>query len=196
MTEELSFAELIRRVRAGDGTAAAALVQCYGPAIRRSVRLRLDPRLRRYCDSVDVCQGVLCSFFVRAASGQYELETPEQLLKLLVSMARHKLAKVRRHQHAARRDDRRVLPGDAGERQLAAAGPTPSREVAAKELLEQVHRQLSPGERRLVELRNQGRDWAAIAAEVGGSPEALRKQLARAVERVSAHLGVDDLSLA
>src|SRR5207253_5181912 len=78
------FRDLIRRVRAGDEAAAAELVQHYEPYIRRAVRVRLvDPRLKRLVDSVDVCQSVLASFFVRAALGQYDLETPEQLLKLL-----------------------------------------------------------------------------------------------------------------
>jgi RNA polymerase sigma-70 factor (ECF subfamily) len=192
MAEDISFHELIRRVRAGDQAAAMQLVQHYEPAIRRSVRLRLDPRLRRVCDSMDLCQAVLGSFFVRAASGQYELDTPEQLLKLLATMARHKVGKVRRDQQAARRDERRVEAGDVGDRNVAATGASPSRQVAAKELLEEAHRRLTPAERRLVELRNQGRDWAAIAAEVGGNPEALRKKLARGLARVAEELGLDE----
>ena len=40
---------------------------------------------------MDICQSVLGSFFVRAATGQYKLETPEHLLKLLTTMARNKL---------------------------------------------------------------------------------------------------------
>src|SRR5262249_52387023 len=152
MSEETSFAELMRRVRGGDEAAATELVQRYEPAIRRSVRLRLDPRLRRHCDSLDICQAVLASFFVRAASGQYELETPEQLLKLLATMARNKLSKARRDQQAACRDDRRVEAGDVEERKVPAADASPSRQAAAKELLQEVFRRLSPEERQLVEL--------------------------------------------
>src|ERR1051326_5709961 len=105
MPAESSFTDLIRCVREGDADAAAELVRQYEPAIRRSLRLRLDPRLRRTCDSMDLCPAVLCSFFVRAASGQYELDSPEQLLKLLATMARHKLSKARRDQQRAKRDE-------------------------------------------------------------------------------------------
>ena len=35
-----------------------------------------------------------------------------------------------------------------------------------------------------------GLDWAAIAAAQGGSAEALRKKLARALDRVAAELGL------
>jgi RNA polymerase sigma-70 factor (ECF subfamily) len=187
-----SFAELIGRVRSGDEAAAQTLVRNYEPAIRRAVRLRLDPRLQRIYDSMDICQAVLASFFVRAASGQYELDTPEQLLKLLATMARHKVGHARRDQRAARRDMRREVSGDAEEHQVRSPGGTPSRLLAARELLELTYSRLTEDERRIVELRQQGQDWAAIAAALGGSADALRKKLTRALARVSAELGLDD----
>jgi RNA polymerase sigma-70 factor (ECF subfamily) len=94
-------------VRAGD--ADAAVVRRYEPEIRRAVRLRLtDPSLRRVLDSMDVCQSVLASFFVRAAAGQFDLEEPSQLLRLLVVMARNKLRDQVSYHRAARRDQRRL----------------------------------------------------------------------------------------
>ena len=73
MSEESAFRDLIRRVRAGDEDAAKEIVRIYEPAIRREARVRLvDPRLRRLFDSMDICQSVFASFFVRAAMGQYE----------------------------------------------------------------------------------------------------------------------------
>jgi RNA polymerase sigma-70 factor (ECF subfamily) len=135
---------------------------------------------------------VLASFFVRAASGQYELERPEQLLKLLAAMARKKLAFQARKERAQRRDNRRVAAAGPDEDVFVAGGASPSRHAAARELLQEVQRRLSPDERQLAELRGQGLEWAAIAAQVGGSPEALRKKLARAVDRAARALGLDD----
>src|SRR5262249_30264622 len=156
-------------VRAGDQDAATVLVRRYEPAIRRAVRIRLaDARLGTLLDSMDICQSVMASFFIRAASGQYELQNPGQLLKLLTAMARNKLASQARRQHAQRRDSRRVTSGGEDEGRFVATGASPSMEVAARDLLQEVHRRLSPDERRLLELRNQGSDWAAIAAELGG----------------------------
>ena len=75
--EDISFAEFIRRIRAGDEQAAMDLVVRYEPAIRRAVRVRLrDPRLRRLVESVDICQSVFASFFVRTSLGQYDLDSP------------------------------------------------------------------------------------------------------------------------
>jgi RNA polymerase sigma-70 factor (ECF subfamily) len=190
MSEPQTFAELLRAVRAGDQRAAAELVRRYEPAIRRVVRLRLgDARLRRVVDSQDICQAVLGSFFVRAALGQYDLSSPEQLLKLLLTMARNKLAKQVQQQRAARRDHRRLAADDTVAAGLPAAAASPSKQFEAKELLEEVRRRLTPEEWQLAEQRNQGYGWAEIAARVGGNPDALRIKLARAVKRVTGELG-------
>ena len=183
---EEAFHELIERVRQGDGAAAAELVRRYEPAIRRAVRFRLtDPRLRRTCDSMDVCQSVLASFFVRAASGQYDLETPEQLRNLLIAMARNKLGMQFRREHSQKRDNRLVVNAAPEEQDVAAAGSSPSRQVEARELLHEVHKRLNDEERQLVELRQQGLKWSEIAEQVQGSAEALRKKVERALDRIA-----------
>lgn len=193
MSETESFQSLIERVRAGDAQGAEELVRRYEPMVRRAARVRLaDPRLGRVLDSMDICQSVMASFFVRAALGQYELNTPDQLLRLLATMARNKLANQAHGQRAARRDVRRVDAGafEAGE--FVGRDATPSRHVAARELLDKARECLTPEEQRLLELRQDGREWADIAAELGGTPEALRKKLARAVERAAQRIGLDD----
>jgi RNA polymerase sigma-70 factor (ECF subfamily) len=193
MIDAHAFDELIRRVRAGDQDAATELVKRYEPAIRRAVRFRLaDARLGTLFDSMDICQSVLASFFIRAASGQYELETPGQLLRLLTAMARNKLNSQARKQFAQRRDTRRVAAGGQDEGRLVAAGESPSGVVAARDLLQEVHRRLSADERRLLELRTQGYDWSAIASEIGGGAEALRRRLSRALDRIAGQLGLED----
>jgi RNA polymerase sigma-70 factor (ECF subfamily) len=192
MVDAPTFEELIRRVRAGDQDAATELVKRYEPAIRRAVRFRLaDAGLGALLDSMDICQSVLASFFIRAASGQYELETPGQLLKLFTAMARNKLTSQARKQHAQRRDSRRVAAGVQDEGRFVAAGESPSVVVSARDLLQEVHRRLSPDERRLLELRNQGYDWSAIASELGGGAETLRRRLSRALDRIAGQLGLD-----
>src|SRR5580698_8697351 len=122
------YTEFIRRIRGGDPQAAEELVRLYERAIRLEVRtlLRLrDPRLRRVFDSMDVCQSVLATFFIRAAVGEYDLERPEQLAHLLAGIARHKLSEQAKHHHGQRRDVRRVA-GPIEEDLNAAASDTPS----------------------------------------------------------------------
>lgn len=194
MSIEPDFAEFIRRIRAGEPDAAAELVKRFEPLVRRAVRVRLgDGRFRRAVDSGDVCQSVLASFFVRAAAGQYDFDDPGQLAALLSRMARNKAASVIRAQTSARRDVRRAA-GDGGAVLEALPGrdPTASQVVAGKELFDKFRELLTPGERELIDLRAQGQSWAEMAEKLGGTPDALRVQVARAVRRASAALGIDD----
>src|SRR5262245_60759327 len=93
MAEDSDFAGFLGRLRTGDDEAASELVRRYESAVRLEVRIRLvDSRLRRILDTMDIYQSVLASFFVRAAAGQYELERPDQLVRLLVTIARNKVA--------------------------------------------------------------------------------------------------------
>jgi RNA polymerase sigma-70 factor (ECF subfamily) len=193
MDEANSFLQLIQRVRAGDPAAAVALVQRYEPAVRRVVRLQLrDPRMRRILDSMDVCQSVLASFFIRAASGQYDLQQPAQLMRLLAVMARNKLASQGRACYVTRRE-KVAAKADAAWERVISPEPGPSHQAAGKDLLEEVWKRLSEDERRLAQRRAERQEWTEIAAEVGGSPEALRKRLARALDRVSHQLGLDEM---
>ena len=192
MPDPSPFADLVRRVRSGDDAAATELVQTFAPLVRREVRLRLaDRRLERLFDSMDVCQSVLKSFFVRTAAGQYDLDDPAQLVRLLVRMARNKLADAARREHRQKRDYR-MAAGD-GEAVAAVAGddPSPSRMAAGRELLGLVRGRLTADEQVLADLRGEGLTWDEIAARVGGTAQARRVQFSRAVDRVAAELGLD-----
>ncbi len=189
MSESTAFPDFIRRIRAGDDQAARELVERYEPVIRCEVRLRLrDPRLYSRFDWTDICQSVMASFFVRAAAGQYDLEQPDQLLRLLVVMTRKKLANQARRHCAEMRDCRRMAECDPAFLDGPTAAPSPSRLVVGRELLAEVNRQLSQEERLLADLRADGCEWTEIAARLGGTAEARRKQLARAGDRVEQQL--------
>jgi RNA polymerase sigma-70 factor (ECF subfamily) len=193
MADDNAFAGFIRRIRSGDAQAAVDLVRQYEPVIRVEVRLRLrDPRLGRLFDSLDVCQSVLASSFVRAAAGQYDLDRPQQLLRLLVAMAHNKLKERVRRERRECRDHRQVVAAGAGALAAAAGGPSPSAIVAGKELLHALRRRLTEEERRLADLRAEGRAWAEDAAATGGTAVARRKQLARALDRVTREVGLED----
>jgi RNA polymerase sigma-70 factor (ECF subfamily) len=189
---EMTFQELIRRVRAGDAQASANLLRQYEQPLRLAVRLRLtNPRLRRALDSIDICQDILASFFVRAASGQYQLDTPQQLLKLLATMARNKVVKQAEKHKAARRDQRRECYGLVQQGEIADPRASPSSVVAQEEILRELRRRLTTEERYLAEQRAAGRSWNDLATELGADANALRMRLQRALDRAVNELGLD-----
>ncbi len=192
MSEDDDFADFLRRVRAGDARAAEELVRRYEPMICREVRLKLnDPSLARVLDSIDVCQSVLASFFVRSAAGQYDLDHPAQLIALLSRMARNKVVQAARHNRAQCRGGH-AQAADVDALDPAGTEATPSRVIAARELLDRVRSRLSDDERRVADLRAEGQEWPAIAAALGGTADARRMQLTRALDRVTRELGLEE----
>lgn len=194
MSDVPSFTDFIQRIRAGDDQAAEELVRRYEPIICREVRLRIeDERLNRAFDSMDVCQSVLASFFVRAATGEYDLDEPQNLVRLLVTMARNKLASKVRQEHRQRRDNRRVAGTDPDAMdELTDGQPSPSEILSRRELLERMRSALTDEEREIANLRSQGLAWEQIAERLGGSGNTRRMQLTRGIERVGRELGLDD----
>ena len=194
MSDAPSFADFIQRIRTGDDQAAEELVRRYEPLIRREVRQRiLDKRLNRAFDSMDVCQSVLASFFVRAATGEYDLDEPQQLIRLLVTMARNKLVSKARLEHRQRSDNRRVTVTDPlAMEELTDVQPSPSEVLSRRELLARMRTSLTDEEREIADLRGQGLAWEQIAERLGGSGNARRMQLTRGIERVGRELGLED----
>jgi RNA polymerase sigma-70 factor (ECF subfamily) len=193
MSADSPFSDFLKRIRAGDSQAAEELVRKYESLIRRQVRLNLeDSRLNRVFDSMDVCQSVLKSFFVRTAAGQYDLEDPKELVRLLVRMARNKLASAARNEHRKKRDQRRTATGEDALGAVAGASPTPSRVIEARDLLAETRRRLTPEERLLADLRAQELTWEEIAQRLGGTAQARRVQLSRAIDRIALELRLDE----
>ena len=192
MLEENSFADFLRRIRAGDDQAAVELVRQFEPLIRTEVRMRLsDPRLYRLFDSMDICQSVLGSFFIRVAAGAYDLQRPEQLVKLLIAITRNKLAFQIRKAHRQRQDVNRLVAVGVEDMEVASSQTTPSQCVAGEELLQTFRARLTDEERSLADSRTHEVSWEEIANRMGGTPQARRKQLARAIDRVSKELGLE-----
>lgn len=185
------FLGLIRRVRQGEELASEELVRTYGDQIRRIVRVRIGhSHLRRVVDSEDICQSVMANFLLRATAGEFELETPDQLFKLLVTMARNKLTNKFEYYQAARRDGRRNEAAGISLRETPGDQETPSVILVRDELVKRIRSLLTEEERELLDRRTAGESWPEIAAAMGDSAERLRKRLERATQRVANQLEV------
>ncbi len=183
------FGSFVQRIRDGDQDAARELVRRFEGLIRREVRMRLSDRaMLRVFDSMDISQSVLASFFARASSGEFEIETPDQLVRLLVGMTRNKLAFQVRRQRARRRDNRLNEAEPIERFDIEGRVPDPGKVVSDRDLIDAVRSRLRDEERRLADLRADGWEWSEIANRVGGSVPARRMQLARAIRRIARSL--------
>jgi DNA-directed RNA polymerase specialized sigma24 family protein len=192
MADPSPFPELLARLRAGDADAVGEFVAAYEPFIRRSLRRRMA-RGARYpvADSDDLCQSVLGSFLLRVAAGEYHLADAADLERLLVTMVRNKVAAVARREGGG--PIVRASPRPEAERDDDPSGDSiddPARVVAARDLLGEVRRRLAPDDLALLDRRQAGESWEAIADAVGGTAVALRKRLSRALRAITDQLGV------
>ena len=192
MPPEQPFDELLRRVRLGEPGAAYELVSRYESAVRVAIRTRLsDPALRQQFDSMDICQSVLASFFLRAAAGQYDLDEPGQLVALLTKMAQNKLAMHARGQYRQRRDVRRVSNIADDWTAPADKAPGPEQQAIDRDLLKRAYELMDPDVRQIADCRVRGTNWSDIAAELGGTADSRRKQFRRAMDGISQSLEID-----
>lgn len=186
------FADYVTRLRRGDASALEELVERYAPVIRLEARMRLrSPHLRAVLDSMDICQSVLKSFFMRVVDGQFDIDRPEDLKRLLVQMACNKSLEHVRHEHAQRRDARRSVP--LGDEAALMPDPEddPGTQVEWRELLLRGRQMLTADEQAIADLRIAGQSWDDIATTLGGKPDQYRMQLNRAQTRVERALGLE-----
>jgi DNA-directed RNA polymerase specialized sigma24 family protein len=190
LRKPLTFHAMMQLVRQGHPEAVAELVKRFEPKIHQAIRRPLSYfSLGREFDPHDISQVVLAKFFLQNLASRCELNESEQLVRLLVRMAKNKI----RDELRKRRAQRRKRPLDGVENEgvlhaLPSGESTPSTIVAGRELMREIHQRLSEDERNLAHQRCLGLDWLAIAIHDGRSAEALRKKLARAFERVKREL--------
>ncbi len=178
------FDTLMGRVRQGDEAAAWDLVELYGPHVIRVIRRHLAHEIRSKFDSDDFAQAVWASFF--AAPDRYgDMEHPNQLVGLLVTMARNKVIdEVRRRmktQKYAVQRERRYAGRSSQEDLLRARDGTPSQMAVARERWLAMLNSQPEVHRRVVRLKLMGRTHRSIAQTLQISERTVQ----RVIERLS-----------
>jgi DNA-directed RNA polymerase specialized sigma24 family protein len=79
--------QLLRRMRCGDREAAAQFVERYGSKVRRRVRGKLSPTMRRIFDSQEILSTVGRRLDLYVQRGGLEAQNEDQVLALLVRIA-------------------------------------------------------------------------------------------------------------
>ena len=177
------------RATNGDADALEELVQAYLPRLRAFVRVRLGSGLQRREASSDVVQSICRELF--GARECFEFRGEAQFRGWLFTAALNKIREKHRRHHQARRDLGREL--SQGDRPLGmvsdGAAADPLYAAIAKEnahLLESALDRLGEGDREVIALaRLAGIPLTEIAARSERTPDAVRKQLGRALLRLS-----------
>src|SRR5947209_8356046 len=112
---------LLERYRRGSDDAATQLYLRYARRLHGLAQAQLGPALRRRVDLDDLVQSVFGSFFRRARHGYYDVPAGEELWRLFLVLALHKIRNQAAYHHAAKRDVRRTEAGNRTEQLPATA---------------------------------------------------------------------------
>ncbi len=173
---------LFALAQGGCPVAAKALLDQYGRYVRVVVRRRLDPRLRKRFDSVDVVQDVWASFFAHGA-GREDLRDDAAIKVYLARMADTRVRELfRHHLGTGMRDMGREEPIAGLEAEPPARGPTPSTLAAAEDRWQALTRGLPPEQVAMLRLVREGHTHEEVAGRLGVSAKTVQR-LIRAAER-------------
>jgi RNA polymerase sigma-70 factor (ECF subfamily) len=192
---------LLADLRRGDRRALGVLLDRHRPAMRDLVALHLDPRVAARADPSDVVQEAQIDMarriddFLRRDPMPFHLWARKTAYERLLDLHKHHLRRARR---AAGREA--PLPDRSSlllARPLLAGGPSPSREVAARELAGRVARAvagLSEADREVLLMRHaEGLPFGEIGHLLGVDPAAARKRFGRALIRLQTALAAEGL---
>ena len=184
--------ELVRRVRAGDETAADALFHRYLERLIDLARSRLSRKMARRLDAEDVVQSAYRSFFLNIRHGRYQLLFSGDLWRLLAAITIHKVRRqVRRHTAEKRSVDLEesgILELILESQREGARMPTPDEAATLVDELQQVLAGLSPLYRRIFEFRLQDRSVEEVARRAGCSERTAHRALAIVRQQLESRL--------
>lgn len=170
---------LLGRMRAGDRAAAAEFVSRFGARIRRRVRGKLHPSLRRLVDTDEVLSTLGRRLDEYVKEGRLRALGEAELWSLVFQIADHTL--IDHHRDVARLKAATARSGPLAEIMAARGGESRGEKVD----LERVYASLPSGEdRQILSLWLTETPYDVMAQMVGASPESLRKRC----ERIREHL--------
>lgn len=191
---------LVEEAQGGSREALNELLRRYEPRLRRIVRIRLNSKLRRVVDSVDIIQETYRSAFGKIDS--LELRSTASILQWLSRIAENQMIDTHRHFFGAKRDRDREVPLHGGSNRgsdsssdspgFLPASPvaSPADEVSRRELhaiVDEAVAELPDEYREVIMLRTYlGGSWDFVTKEMGKpSSEAARQLHRRARIRLS-----------
>ncbi len=198
MAPELSFEELLCRLRAGDEAAAALVFDRFAKRLLGLARTRLSKAIRQKVDAEDIMQSAFKSFFHRHAEGQYAVADWDSLWGILSVIALRKCGRQIRRFRAARRDIRREQspPAATTHEQVAewealTREPTPQEVAQFLEIVEGLMRGLDERQREMLVLHLQGYSPGDISARVGRTERTVHRVLAMVRKRLERQRAAD-----
>ncbi|HEX3150824.1 MAG TPA: sigma-70 family RNA polymerase sigma factor [Gemmataceae bacterium] len=182
--------ELISRFRADKSSSAAdELFRRYSERVLAFLRPRLNARLASRIEPDDVAQSVFNSFFRGLAEHGFVFRQREDVWRLLVQIALHKLHNQSRRHRAARRN----VDRESNDLLIAAVArePSPAEAAAVYDELEACLRARHARDRNIVEQFVCGNSYEEIALRVQWSQRTVRRVCEQMMNDLQRRLAVE-----
>jgi DNA-directed RNA polymerase specialized sigma24 family protein len=170
-------------LRTGDHQAVQSELARIDPSLRRIIHARLqDSRLRRVADTGDIAQSLFKDFLYQSSeAGPTAYQSPGIHAYLAVAATRKIRERLRKH--------RMHSVGFSDQAGLIDPGASQSAQVEDRDLIECLRNRLLEDCRRLFDLILEGLTWPEISRKLGGTPDALRMKLRRALADALTEMG-------
>jgi len=183
---ERSDHSLLNRYRGGSQDAATELYLRYAQRLRGLARTQLSAHLAARVDVDDIVQSIFGSFFRGVNSELYQVPAGEELWKLLLVIALHKIRSQGRYHRAAKRDARRTTGLEGIEPALVSKNDEDRANGTFLQLvLEETLENMPAQHRKIVEMRLDGLEVTEIAEKLGRSKRTVERLLQQARARLS-----------
>ncbi|MFN4259641.1 MAG: RNA polymerase sigma factor [Gemmataceae bacterium] len=192
-TKDPSDSSLLRRLRHGNQDAATQLYLRYAERLRGLARAECSPDLARRIDVDDIVQSVFASFFRGFKRGYYDVPAGEELWKLFLVIALNKIRAKGAYHRAAKRDVRMTKSEEHLDQ--ANYAEYESREIALtflRMVIDETLEQLPPHQRRMITLRIEGHEVAAIAEQTQRSKRTVERVLQDFRQKLAAVLQLEE----
>lgn len=178
---------LLRWMADGDAEAADRFVQHYREQIKRIARFKLrntPQQVQRVYDESDIVQSVMGVLWEQIR-GEWKDKSESSIVKLLIRTAVNRVIEKVQKEAALKRGGGRIVGDGEAAIDLAAGRDRPPDEAAeVNEEATEILKQLSPDERAIGELRDQGLTWAEVAERLGTTADAVSRRWSRALEEI------------
>jgi RNA polymerase sigma-70 factor (ECF subfamily) len=186
--DSLSDRSLLRRFQNGQPDAATQLYLRYADRLLKLAAGQCAGDLKVRIDPEDIVQSVFRTFFRRAVRGHYDVPEGEELWKLFLVIALHKIRSQASFHRAGKRDVRATISGDAAQHVV---GPDETALATLRLVIGELLDGLPPTMRPIVELRVEGHEVEEIARRAGRSRRSVERALQEFRQRLSAVIHED-----
>lgn len=189
-SETAGIEELLTRMRNGDREAAAAFITRYSSRLRRRIRGKLDPAMRRLFDSQEILSTVSRRLDQYVRNGRIQAIHEGQLWSLIFKIADHALIdKVRVFEHLKNIEGSDSTFAQDVLRQLEQAERQPTARGGGAEIeIEQAMSALPDGtDREILAMWLMGRAHADIAEQLDMASTGVRKRWQNIKQKLRTH---------